>query len=136
MKTITKVLLVDDSEATIFFNKIILSKTGYIDEVIVAKNGLEALEIIKSGVIPEIIFLDINMPVMNGWEFLSEFQKLENVFKKTNIFLMLGAELLEEDKAIVNSIPEIKGFKGKMLSRVIIDTIVMEYFNEELTLME
>ncbi|WP_298545927.1 response regulator [uncultured Aquimarina sp.] len=136
MKTITKVLLVDDSEATIFFNKIILSKTGYIDEVIVAKNGLEALEIIKSGVIPEIIFLDINMPVMNGWEFLSEFQKLENVFKKTNIFLMLGTELLEEDKAIVNSIPEIKGFKGKMLSRVIIDTIVMEYFNEELTLIE
>ncbi|WP_299313791.1 response regulator [uncultured Aquimarina sp.] len=135
MKTITKILLVDDSEATIFFNKTILSKTGYADEVLVAKNGLEALEIIKSGVIPEIIFLDINMPVMNGWEFLSEFQKLESSYKKTNIFLMLGSVLPEKEKAVADSIPEIRGFKGKMLSRVVMDTIVMEYFNEELSLM-
>ncbi|AXT50430.1 response regulator [Aquimarina sp. BL5] len=134
MKTIRRILLVDDSEATIFFNKIILSKTGYADEILVAKNGLEALEIIKSGIIPEIIFLDINMPVMNGWKFLSEFQKLENVFRKTNIFLMLGSVLAAEDRAIADAIPEIKGFKGKMLSRVVMDTIMMEYFNEELTL--
>ncbi|WP_299212202.1 response regulator [uncultured Aquimarina sp.] len=136
MKTITRILLVDDSEATLFFNKTILSKTGYADEILVAKNGLEALEIIKSGVVPEIIFLDINMPVMNGWEFLSEFQKLENTFKKTNIFLMLGSVLPEEDRVVANSIPEIKGFKGKMLSRVVMDTIVMECFSEELTLLE
>ncbi|MDH7448132.1 response regulator [Aquimarina sp. 2201CG14-23] len=136
MKIITKVLLVDDSEATIFFNKTILSKTGHVDEILVAKNGLEALEIIKSGVIPEIIFLDINMPVMNGWEFLSEFQKLESKFKKTNIFLMLGSVLPAEDKAKADLIPEIKGYKGKMLSRVVMDTIIMEYFTKELTLVE
>ncbi|WP_299438594.1 response regulator [uncultured Aquimarina sp.] len=134
MKKIRRILLVDDSEATIFFNKTILSKAGYADEILVAKNGLEALEIIKSGVIPEIIFLDINMPVMNGWEFLSEFQKLESTFRKTNIFLMLGSVLPAEDMAIADAIPEIKGVKGKMLTRVVMDTIIIEYFNQELTL--
>jgi len=134
MKTIRRILLVDDSEATIFFNKTILSKAGHADEILVAKNGLEALNIIKSGVIPEIVFLDINMPVMNGWEFLSEFQKLDSRLKKTKIFLMVGAALSLEDKSVADSIPEIIGFKGKMLSRVMIDTIIMENFNKELTL--
>ncbi|WP_405207373.1 response regulator [Aquimarina sp. LLG6339-5] len=136
MKTIKKALLVDDSDATIFFNKIVLSKTGYIDEVLIAKDGLEALQVIKSGEFPEIIFLDINMPVMNGWEFLSEFGKLESALQNTTIILMIGAELTTEDKEFTQSIAQIKEFSGKMLSRVFVDTIMTKYFNKELTLVE
>ncbi|WP_108803864.1 response regulator [Aquimarina sp. Aq107] len=134
MKTIKKALLVDDSDATIFFNKIVLSKTGYVDEVLVAKDGLEALQIIKSGVVPEIIFLDINMPVMNGWEFLSEFSKLESTLKDSTIILMIGAELTKEDKELAESIDQIKEFSGKMLSRVFVDTIITKFFDKKLTL--
>ncbi|MBQ4804029.1 response regulator [Aquimarina sp. MMG015] len=136
MKTIAKVLLVDDSDATIFFNKIVLSKTGYVDDILIAKNGLEALQIIQSGIVPEIIFLDINMPVMDGWEFLSKFQDLENSLKNTTIILMIGAELTKEDKELARSIDQIKEFSGKMLSRVGVDAIRQKYFNKELTSIE
>ncbi|WP_219009721.1 response regulator [Aquimarina litoralis] len=136
MKTLTKVLLVDDSESTVFFNKIILSKSGYVDEMIIAKNGLEALDILKSGTIPELIFLDINMPVMDGWEFLEEFQKLNETSKNTKIILMIGAPLPDKDKAYAQSIPQIKEFQGKMLSRIVMDDIMRDHFDKETFLVE
>lgn len=136
MKTIKTVLLVDDSNATTFFNKTILSKTGYVDEVVVAKNGLEALNVLKSGLIPELIFLDINMPVMDGLEFLEELQKLETPYKDVKIVLMLGTPLIDKDKAYIESIPQIITFRGKMLSRIMMDEIVREYFDKEISLVE
>ena len=136
MKKIRTVLLVDDSEATTFFNKTILSKTGYIDEILVAKNGLEALTIIKSGVVPDIIFLDINMPVMNGWEFLEEFRNLNNALENTIIVLMIGAPLSNEDKDKVLSFPQIKEFQGKMLSRIVMDDIMRKHYQEEFALLQ
>lgn len=135
MKTIKTVLLVDDSDATTFFNKTILSKTGYIDEILIAKNGLEALTIIKSGVVPDIIFLDINMPVMNGWEFLEESKNLNSSIENTIIVLMIGAPLSKEDQDNVLSFPQIKEFQGKMLSRIVMDDIMRKHYQEEFTLM-
>jgi len=104
MKTLNKVLLIDDSNATNFYNQTILAKTGYVDEVLVANNGLEALEILKSGVVPEILFLDINMPVMNGWDFLAEFKKLDSSYRNTTIILMLGSMPNAEDILTTESI--------------------------------
>lgn len=134
MKKLNKVLLVDDSNATIFYNRTILTKTGYIDEVLVANNGLEALEMIKSGVVPDLLFLDINMPVMNGWDFLAEFKKLDSSCKNTKIILMLGSLPSEEDMMIPESIDEVKESRGKMLSKAIMDEIISTYFDPKLAM--
>ena len=109
-------------------NKTIINKTECVEEVVIAKNGEEALNYIKSGIHPEILFLDINMPVMGGWEFLKEFQKLEKDLKKTIIILMIGAKLSEEEIERAKSFSEIKEFHNKMLTKKVVCSIVTKYF--------
>jgi CheY-like chemotaxis protein len=111
---LNKFLLIDDNRATNFINKTVIQKSLIADDVIVAENGEEALNIIKMGYYPEIIFLDINMPVMNGWEFLSEFQSLNF---NSKIVVMLGEELTADEYATLNNKYEIHTFNKKILDR-------------------
>lgn len=129
MGKIKRFLLVDDNNATNFFNKTIIKKTECVEEVLVAKNGKEALDYLKSGVIPEILFLDINMPVMGGWEFLEEFQKLDNDLKKSVIIiLMIGTKLNKEEVEKAKSFSEVKEFQDKMLTKDVVCDIVAKYY--------
>ncbi|GAA4272496.1 response regulator [Aquimarina gracilis] len=122
-------LLIDDSKATNFFNKTIIQKVDCVEEVSVAENGKEALDRLQSGIVPEIIFLDINMPVMNGWEFLSEFQKFDNAYHNSIIVLMLGAQLNDEEQRLAKSIPEIKAYSDKMLTKRMVCDIIDKHFD-------
>ncbi|WP_108868534.1 response regulator [Aquimarina aquimarini] len=130
MKKAKYFLLVDDSVSTNFFNKAILQKTECVEKVLLARNGKEALDYIKSGITPEVIFLDINMPIMDGWEFLEEFERLDKKLKKSVIILMIGAELSREDREKAEKIKEVKEFQEKMLTKEIVCKIVKKYFNE------
>jgi DNA-binding response OmpR family regulator len=72
MSPLKKILMViDDEEEILFTLKEFLMAEGY--EVLTATNGFEALNILKSGVIPNLILLDMKMPIMNGWAFALEF---------------------------------------------------------------
>ncbi|RZS90637.1 response regulator [Aquimarina brevivitae] len=66
----SKVLLVEDNETSNFLAKIMLRKAGIL-KVDEALNGKEAYALIEK-YCPDFIFLDLNMPVMDGWEFLDE----------------------------------------------------------------
>ena len=66
----SSVLLIEDNETTNYIHKIVLKNVG-IEKVDEALNGLEAFKYLEREC-PDIIFLDINMPVMDGWEFLKE----------------------------------------------------------------
>ncbi|PKV51965.1 CheY-like chemotaxis protein [Aquimarina sp. MAR_2010_214] len=129
MKKLKRFLLIDDSRATNFFNKTIIEKVQCVEEVFIAENGKQALDYIQSEIIPEIIFLDINMPVMDGWEFIAEYQKLDDKYKGSVIILMLGTELSKEDEEKAAHILEIKEYAKKMLTKEIVCKIVMKYFS-------
>lgn len=122
-----KFLLVDDSPSTNFFNKVIIEKNSISEEIQIAKNGEEALQILNSFYIPDLILLDINMPIMDGWEFLEGFSKLQKKYKDVMIILMIGAELSEEKKDLINTIPNIKGSIGKMLTNNIVMDLAAKY---------
>ncbi|MFC5044901.1 two-component system response regulator [Aquimarina hainanensis] len=128
VKGLKRFLLVDDSKATNFFNKTVIERSGVPAEILIAENGEEALNVVTSEQSPDIIFLDINMPVMNGWNFISEYQQLENKYKKGIIILMLGTTLSIEDEEKANNTPEIKEFREKMLTKEIVEDIVSNYF--------
>lgn len=80
-KEALKVLLIDDSDVDNFINKTIISKEECVSEITVMNSGREALDYLngildKPEYYPDIIFLDIRMPQMNGFEFLEEYINL------------------------------------------------------------
>ncbi|WP_299700143.1 response regulator [uncultured Pontibacter sp.] len=90
---IDKILVVDDDENWCFISKRMLRKASVGNEIITAKNGLEALTKLQQYAAsgekqPDLIFLDIKMPVMDGFEFLEEVSRLGNLnLSDTKIFI-------------------------------------------------
>lgn len=131
MKGIEYFLLVDDNKPTNFFNKTIIQKSGCVGEVLIAENGQEALDILNSGIVPEVILLDLNMPVMDGWEFLDAFHDLGEKYAKSVIILMLGTSLGSDDKEKAERIFEIREYSEKILTKEKVQNIIRKYFPEE-----
>lgn len=130
MTKLKRFLLVDDSNSTNFFNKTIIQKTDCVEEVLIATNGSNALKYLQSDTIPEIIFLDLNMPVMNGWEFLEQHNQLSTAYKSSKIIIMIGAKLRAEEEKMLKSFPQVTEFREKMLTKEIVLEIVSKYFNK------
>jgi CheY-like chemotaxis protein len=87
------VLLVDDDRISNLLNEKTLARLGIAKEVHTALNGKEALELINKyyggGVaLPDIIFLDLNMPIMDGFQFIEAFQKL-GIDKTSSIMIII-----------------------------------------------
>ncbi len=124
----TSILLIDDSESTNFFNKMIIEKTIIDACVTIATNGLEALEILKKlkeyNEVPDLIFLDINMPIMDGWEFLEQYKNTIGTSEAPTIVLMIGAELNSSDRGRIQELGLIKGFSQKMLKKEVLLNLV------------
>ena len=132
------VLLIDDDEPTNFLNNMFVEEADCADHIKVACGGPEALEYLSetenaengsSEPYPDLIFLDINMPAMNGWEFLDKYKKIKKENNgKTVIIIMLTTSLNPDDVIKAYGIPEISGFENKPLTTEKIDVIVKKYF--------
>ena len=75
--------IIDDDDIFIYGTKKIMKKIDFCDEILVFNNGQEAMDGLKqlaaeNKKLPSVIFLDINMPIMDGWEFLEDFIKIPN----------------------------------------------------------
>ncbi len=78
MAKFKNVLLVEDDPITVMVCDKIIRNTDFAEDVQTCHNGAEALKYITdTSTVPDLIFLDLNMPVMNGWDFLQEFEGLK-----------------------------------------------------------
>lgn len=108
-KSPPKILLVDDDEANHYIAKIILKKLAIEADILPAWNGQEALDIVKAvsqhGQELELILLDINMPVMDGFEFLEEIQKSADLDTTSLKIVLLSSSTHQLDIARTRKYP-------------------------------
>ena len=83
----------------------ILKKSGYKNLIHFANNGKEGLEIIDDDPLINVVFLDINMPIMDGFEYLCALSKKDIV--QPYVFVMQTVELSEERKEQINEFAKI-----------------------------
>lgn len=131
-----RVLLIDDNKADNFIHKAYIQKHGGVENIVMATSGAEALDYLKSKEEgdyprPELIFLDINMPKMNGWEFLEEYKKLDEEQKGGVVVVMLTTSLNPEDQEMAASNENVRGFLNKPLKVEAFQEILEKHFPEK-----
>lgn len=97
---IRRIAIVDDDDIFQFTTKIKLQKNKLAEEVLFFHDGGEMLEYIEESSIddlPEIILLDINMPIVDGWDFINLFQKLDKSKQNKMQIYMLSSSINPDD---------------------------------------
>ena len=128
-KKINRVLLVDDDDDANFFQEKLIRKKNFAEHVDKACNGVEALEYLNTCIkgkhpLPEIIFLDLNMPKMNGWSFLEKYNQLDEEIKNKIVLIILTSSINPDDAEKAKQTPEVKGYKNKFLNGSQLDEIL------------
>ncbi len=119
-----KLLLVDDDSAFNFLNRIILNSSGIDCEIEECLDGRSALEHASNpDKCPDVILLDINMPIMDGFEFLDEFDRLHQCSEHTKVFILTSSNQ-EEDRQKALSYSCVKGYFDKPLDKEHIREII------------
>lgn len=132
-KNLRCIMLVDDNHDDNFFHEREIKKNNLATIVIAKNTGLEALEYLKSKkdikhVQPDLIFLDINMPGMNGWEFLKEYNQLDNKLQSHVIIIMLTTSDNPDDEARSKTWSFVSDYITKPLTKEIMKDIIKKYF--------
>lgn len=107
--------IIDDDPIFIYGTKRIMKEVSFSDTIFEYYNGQEALEglseISESGEpMPEVIFLDLNMPIMNGWEFLEEFDKLPIHSEKKIIIYIVSSSVDPRDLERVKDFRQVDNY--------------------------
>lgn len=126
MNKIKNILLIDDDDIVNLINSMVIKLSDQDIEVRSAINGSVALSMLKESIVnesdhfPDLIFLDINMPEMDGWEFLEELKVIsENILSKCKIIMLTSS---------IDSIDIKKAKNNPMLDDYVVKPLNIEIF--------
>jgi len=128
-----KVICIDDDPIALLLSKLVISKANFASQIITLQNGQEAIEYLekdetradnKNSGQTLLILLDLNMPVMDGWEFLEQFsQKLYDEYKDAKIIL-LSSSIDPNDIRKSKNFEMVMDFFPKPLTKEILQEIL------------
>jgi CheY-like chemotaxis protein len=109
------ILLIDDDMTVNFIHAQIIETEKITDSLRVAETAESALQILSAEK-PDLILLDLNMPKINGWEFIAEYKKRIPAAQRSRI-VILSSSANPDDKVRAEKAPEISGFYNKPLTK-------------------
>lgn len=128
------ILLVDDNPDDRFFHRLEIEKSGFATQIYECIDGQDALDFLTGEgkylapdqpiTLPDLIFLDINMPVMDGWEFLNAFQGLSERLSRIPIVVLMLTKLNQNENTRALSYPHVKAFYCKPLDKGKLDELI------------
>ena len=127
-KHIDLVMLVDDNDTDNFISRRIIEITKFANDVVIKNSGKSALEYLEDNKssndkLPNLIFLDINMPIVDGFVFLYEFEKFDYLIKdKCKVIILSSSDNKRDIDKIVNNDHVIK-FITKPLTEVALEEV-------------
>lgn len=124
-------MLIDDNNIDNFFHERVIKKHDDAINVVCYQSAIDALEYLKKPGIenPDLIFLDINMPGMDGWEFLDNYSQLPEISKKSMVVVMLSTSENPDDIDKARGTGILHDFKTKPLTREMMADIAVNYVN-------
>ena len=128
MNVLPNIFIIDDDPVCQILLRIGISQTGQQNTVKTFNNGKEAIEHIEFGGNDTgdiLIFLDLNMPVMNGWDFLDRL--LHRDYKKRVVVVITSTSSLTEDKNRALKYPQVKLYQVKPLDPAFVKCLVEDF---------
>ena len=131
------VLLVDDDDTTNYLNRRLLNEMDVAKEIVILKNGKEAIDFLAKtcgpeaeapGKCPDLIFLDIKMPVMDGFSFLEEYERMGLDAANQVIIMMLTSSASFYDLEKLRSFKKVRKHYSKALTRHDVQEVINEFF--------
>jgi CheY-like chemotaxis protein len=122
MKAANNLFLVDDDDIFVFLTLKVIEETKLANKVDVFTNGKTAIDSLKklvetNGVLPEIILLDLNMPILDGWGFLTEYQALNLSLDKKITIYIVSSSISPRDLEKAKNISAVSDFIIKPLEK-------------------
>lgn len=128
------VMLIDDNEIDNFINQKMIEGCNFADKVYVHTSGRSALEFLLNidrnedfprELIPQVIFLDISMPMMDGFQFVDEFEKLSESFRNGIRIMLLTSSINPMDHQKSSSLSSVTKYMNKPLTKEHLETLTI-----------
>ena len=122
MTTLKTLTIVDDDDIFVFQTTKIIEQTNLVDLIKVFGNGLDAINFLKENknnvdALPDIILLDLSMPIMNGWQFLEEYNKLNPTIGKKITIYICSSSISPDDITRAKTISEVSDYIIKPITK-------------------
>jgi CheY-like chemotaxis protein len=134
MVTLHTVLLIDDDEVNNLICSKVIKKQNFSENIISCLSARQGLQYLEDAIqndpqkLPDLILLDINMPVIDGWGFLEKYKDLVGLFGKKIILVMLSSSMFSDDINRALSYKEVSDYIAKPLTAVHIQHISEKFF--------